>query len=86
MNGVYQATKWGLEGMNEALALAQERAHLGIRATTVQVGHMDSQFGRVLSPRLQFWLRRSSVPNRPQRGHRHLRAKSDDKQAIDIAR
>ena len=44
MNGAYQATKWGLEGMNEALA--QESAHLGIRATTVQVGHMDSQFGR----------------------------------------
>lgn len=44
MNGVYQATKWGLEGMSEALA--QESAHLGIKVTTVQVGHSDSKFGR----------------------------------------
>ena len=44
MNGIYQATKWGLEGMSEALA--QEAAHLGIKVTIVQVGHMESGMGR----------------------------------------
>jgi NAD(P)-dependent dehydrogenase (short-subunit alcohol dehydrogenase family) len=44
MNGVYQASKWGLEGMSEALA--QESRHLGIKVTIVQVGHMESGFGR----------------------------------------
>lgn len=44
MNGVYQASKWGLEGMSEALA--QESRHLGIKVTIAQVGHMESGFGR----------------------------------------
>jgi NAD(P)-dependent dehydrogenase (short-subunit alcohol dehydrogenase family) len=44
MNGVYQASKWGLEGMSEALA--QESGHLGVKVTIVQVGHMESGFGR----------------------------------------
>jgi NAD(P)-dependent dehydrogenase (short-subunit alcohol dehydrogenase family) len=44
MNGVYQASKWGLEGMSESLA--QESRHLGIKVTIVQVGHMESGFGR----------------------------------------
>jgi NAD(P)-dependent dehydrogenase (short-subunit alcohol dehydrogenase family) len=48
MNGVYQASKWGLEGMSEALA--QESRHLGIRVTIVQVGHMESGFGRPPAP------------------------------------
>ncbi len=48
MNGVYQATKWGLEGMSEALA--QEAAHLGIKVTIVQVGHMESGMGRPPAP------------------------------------
>jgi NAD(P)-dependent dehydrogenase (short-subunit alcohol dehydrogenase family) len=48
MNGVYQASKWGLEGMSEALA--QESGHLGIKVTIVQVGHMESGFGRPRAP------------------------------------
>jgi NAD(P)-dependent dehydrogenase (short-subunit alcohol dehydrogenase family) len=48
MNGVYQASKWGLEGLSEALA--QESGHLGIRVTIVQVGHMESGFGRPPAP------------------------------------
>ena len=48
MNGVYQATKWGLEGMSEALA--QEARHLGIKVTIVQVGHMESAMGRPPAP------------------------------------
>lgn len=48
MNGVYQASKWGLEGMSEALA--QESRHLGIKVTIVQVGHMESGFGRPPAP------------------------------------
>jgi len=48
MNGVYQASKWGLEGMSEALA--QESGHLGIKVTIVQVGHMESGFGRPPAP------------------------------------
>ena len=48
MNGVYQASKWGLEGMSEALA--QEAAHLGIKVTLVQVGHMESGMGRPPAP------------------------------------
>jgi NAD(P)-dependent dehydrogenase (short-subunit alcohol dehydrogenase family) len=44
MNGVYQASKWGVEGMSEALA--QETRHLGIKVTIVQVGHMESNMGR----------------------------------------
>jgi NAD(P)-dependent dehydrogenase (short-subunit alcohol dehydrogenase family) len=48
MNGVYQASKWGLEGMSEALA--QETRHLGIRVTIVQVGHMESGMGRPPAP------------------------------------
>jgi NAD(P)-dependent dehydrogenase (short-subunit alcohol dehydrogenase family) len=48
MNGVYQASKWGLEGLSEALA--QESRHLGIRVTTVQVGHMETDFGRSVKP------------------------------------
>jgi NAD(P)-dependent dehydrogenase (short-subunit alcohol dehydrogenase family) len=43
-NGVYQASKWGIEGMSEALA--QEAGHLGIKVTTCQVGHMETEFGR----------------------------------------
>jgi NAD(P)-dependent dehydrogenase (short-subunit alcohol dehydrogenase family) len=42
-NGVYQASKWGLEGLSEALA--QEASHLGVKVTLVQVGHMESGFG-----------------------------------------
>jgi NAD(P)-dependent dehydrogenase (short-subunit alcohol dehydrogenase family) len=38
-NGAYQATKFGIEGMSEALA--QETAHLGIKVTIAQVGHMS---------------------------------------------
>ena len=38
-NGVYQATKFGVDGMSEALA--QETAHLGIKVTIAQVGHMS---------------------------------------------
>lgn len=48
MNGVYQASKWGLEGMSEALA--QEAGHLGIKITIVQVGHMESAMGRPPAP------------------------------------
>ena len=48
MNGIYQASKWGLEGMSEALA--QEAAHLGITVTIVQVGHMESGMGRPPAP------------------------------------
>jgi NAD(P)-dependent dehydrogenase (short-subunit alcohol dehydrogenase family) len=48
MNGVYQASKWGLEGMSEALA--QESGHLGIKVTIAQVGHMESGFGRSPAP------------------------------------
>jgi NAD(P)-dependent dehydrogenase (short-subunit alcohol dehydrogenase family) len=48
MNGVYQASKFGLEGMSEALA--QESRHLGIKVTIVQVGHMESGFGRPPAP------------------------------------
>lgn len=48
MNGVYQASKWGLEGMSEALA--QEAAHLGIKVTIVQAGHMESGMGRPPAP------------------------------------
>ncbi|MBV1688772.1 SDR family NAD(P)-dependent oxidoreductase [Novosphingobium sp. G106] len=44
MNGVYQASKWGIEGMSEALA--QESGHLGIKVTIVQAGHMESGFAR----------------------------------------
>ena len=43
-NGVYQATKFGIDGMSEALA--QETQHLGIKVTVVQVGHMATDFGR----------------------------------------
>jgi NAD(P)-dependent dehydrogenase (short-subunit alcohol dehydrogenase family) len=46
VNGVYQASKWALEGMSEALA--QESCHLGIKVTTVQVGHMDTNMGRTV--------------------------------------
>jgi NAD(P)-dependent dehydrogenase (short-subunit alcohol dehydrogenase family) len=47
-NGAYQATKFGLEGMSEALA--QETAHLGIKVTIAQVGHLSGTgFGRHLS-------------------------------------
>ncbi len=48
MNGVYQASKFGLEGMSEALA--QEASHLGIKVTIVQVGHMESGMGRPPAP------------------------------------
>jgi NAD(P)-dependent dehydrogenase (short-subunit alcohol dehydrogenase family) len=44
MNGIYQASKWGVEGMSEALA--QESRHLGLKVTLVQVGHMDTNMGR----------------------------------------
>jgi NAD(P)-dependent dehydrogenase (short-subunit alcohol dehydrogenase family) len=43
-NGVYQASKFGIEGMSESLA--QETSHLGIKVTIVQVGHMESGLGR----------------------------------------
>jgi NAD(P)-dependent dehydrogenase (short-subunit alcohol dehydrogenase family) len=47
-NGVYQASKWGIEGMSEALA--QEARHLGIKVTIGQVGHMESGLGRSVTP------------------------------------
>lgn len=43
MLGIYQATKFGVDGMSEALA--QELAHLGIRVTIVQAGFMETEFG-----------------------------------------
>lgn len=46
MNGVYQASKWALEGLSEAIA--QESRHLGIKVTTVQVGHMETDMGRTV--------------------------------------
>lgn len=53
MNGIYQASKWGLEGMSESLA--QETRHLGIKVTIVQAGHMESNMGRWVpeGPRLE---------------------------------
>ena len=48
MNGVYQASKFGIEGMSEALA--QESQHLGIKVTMAQVGHMESGLGRSTIP------------------------------------
>lgn len=48
MNGIYQASKFGLEGMSEALA--QETSHLGLKVTIVQVGHMESGFARPPAP------------------------------------
>jgi NAD(P)-dependent dehydrogenase (short-subunit alcohol dehydrogenase family) len=41
--GVYQASKWGLEGLSEAVS--QETAHLGIKVTLVQAGFMETNFG-----------------------------------------
>jgi NAD(P)-dependent dehydrogenase (short-subunit alcohol dehydrogenase family) len=38
LNGAYQATKFGIDGLSESLA--QEAAHLGIKVTIAQVGHM----------------------------------------------
>lgn len=43
MLGIYQATKFGIEGMSEALA--QEVANLGIKVTIVQAGFMETEFG-----------------------------------------
>lgn len=51
INGVYQASKWGLEGLSESLA--QESRHLGIKVTTVQVGHMDTDFGRTVKAKAE---------------------------------
>jgi NAD(P)-dependent dehydrogenase (short-subunit alcohol dehydrogenase family) len=48
-NGVYQASKWGIEGMSEALA--QEAGQLGIKVTICQVGHMETGFGRSVAPK-----------------------------------
>ena len=48
MNGIYQASKFGLEGFSEALA--QESAHLGIKVTIAQVGHMESSMARPPAP------------------------------------
>lgn len=44
MNGIYQASKFALEGFSEALA--QESAHLGIKVTIAQVGHMETGMAR----------------------------------------
>lgn len=44
MNGVYQSSKYGVEGLSESLA--QEARHLGIRVTIVQAGHMETGMGR----------------------------------------
>jgi NAD(P)-dependent dehydrogenase (short-subunit alcohol dehydrogenase family) len=38
LNGAYQATKFGIDGLSESLA--QEATHLGIKVTIAQVGHM----------------------------------------------
>jgi NAD(P)-dependent dehydrogenase (short-subunit alcohol dehydrogenase family) len=46
-NGVYQATKFGIDGMSESLA--QEARHLGIKVTIVQVGHMETNLGRTVT-------------------------------------
>jgi NAD(P)-dependent dehydrogenase (short-subunit alcohol dehydrogenase family) len=48
MNGIYQASKWGIEGMSKAVA--QEAAHLGIKVTIVQAGHMETGMARPLAP------------------------------------
>lgn len=40
LNGVYQSSKFGIEGMSESLA--QEAGHLGIKVTIAQVGHMGA--------------------------------------------
>jgi NAD(P)-dependent dehydrogenase (short-subunit alcohol dehydrogenase family) len=48
VNGVYQASKWGIEGMSEALA--QEAGQLGIKVTICQVGHMETELGRTVTP------------------------------------
>ncbi len=48
MNGIYQASKFGLEGFSEALA--QESAHLGIKVTLAQVGHMETGMARSPAP------------------------------------
>jgi NAD(P)-dependent dehydrogenase (short-subunit alcohol dehydrogenase family) len=45
MNGVYQSSKFGIEGMSESVA--QETAHFGLKVTIAQVGHMsDTGMGR----------------------------------------
>jgi NAD(P)-dependent dehydrogenase (short-subunit alcohol dehydrogenase family) len=44
MNGIYQSSKYGVEGMSESLA--QESRHLGIKVTIVQAGHMETGMGR----------------------------------------
>ena len=49
VNGVYQASKWGIEGLSEALA--QEAGHLGIRVTICQFGHMETGFGGSAAPK-----------------------------------
>jgi NAD(P)-dependent dehydrogenase (short-subunit alcohol dehydrogenase family) len=44
-NGVYQGSKFALDGMSESLA--QETAHLGIKVTVANIGHMsDTGFAR----------------------------------------
>jgi NAD(P)-dependent dehydrogenase (short-subunit alcohol dehydrogenase family) len=41
--GLYNASKWALEGMNDALA--REVAHLGIKVTIVEPGPYATEFG-----------------------------------------
>lgn len=44
LNGIYQSSKYGIEGLSESLA--QESRHLGIKVTIVQAGHMETGMGR----------------------------------------
>lgn len=48
LNGAYQASKFGIDGLSESLA--QETGHLGIKVTIAQVGHMSGTgLGRTAS-------------------------------------
>jgi NAD(P)-dependent dehydrogenase (short-subunit alcohol dehydrogenase family) len=50
MNGIYQSSKYGIEGLSESLA--QEAGHLGIKVTIVQAGHMETGMGRTARSQL----------------------------------
>jgi NAD(P)-dependent dehydrogenase (short-subunit alcohol dehydrogenase family) len=69
-NGVYQATKWALEGLSEAVA--QEAGHLGVKVTLVQAGYMETNFAASLrqeGPKLEAYARfRQRPPGPPPKG------------------